>query len=182
MAELKELLGSLMGTKNWCVGNVTPLISKPVEDIYEGTKAPAMWCVVLAYTNLPVAKTVLETAIHNAANTLEEGELKTRMLAFNAAMAIQELDELMTWAEPLRRTQVGFPPLQVGPSKVLCSALFAAAKVLKYEVPELMLRPVNDLVAYKASSEGKSWTTAVAEFYDFLHGEVSLAAWKGSYT
>lgn len=181
MAELKALLESLNGTQNWCAGDITPLIDKPVEEIYQGTRKPGLWCVVLAYTNLPAAKNVLVAAIHNAANTLEEGELKTKMLAFNAEMTAQEIDDLMTWVRP-KRADVGFQPLRMEPSKALSLTLFAAAKVLKYETPELMMRPISDLVIYKMASEEKSRATAIAEFYEFLHGEVDLATWKGSYT
>ena len=180
MVALTDFLGTLKDTKKWCAGDISELIDKSAADIYNGTRHPGLWCVVLAYTNLPTAKNVLVTAIHNAANTLEESELKTKMLAFNTGMTIQELDDLMSWVEPRRRLIL--PPFQAESSKVLGSALFMAAKVLKYGVPELMMRPINDLVKYKMLLEEKSRETAIAEFYAFLHGEVNLSSWMGSYT
>jgi hypothetical protein len=180
MVALTEFLNTLKDTKSWCAGDISELIDKSAADIYNGTRHPGLWCVVLAYTNLSAAKDVLVTAIHNAAGALEDSELKTRMLVFNTGMTAQELDDLMSWVEPRRR--LGLPPFQAQSFKVLCSALFTAAKMLKSETPELMMRSINDLVKYKMLSEEKSKETAIIEFYAFLHGEVDLSSWMGSYT
>jgi len=180
MADLIEFLGTLNSTKRWCVGDVSSLIDKPAADIYQATPNPGMWCVVLAYTNLPVAKNVLVTAIHNVAATLEDSELKTKMLAFNTSMTVQELRDLMGWAGP--KSGIGSPPSPADPSKALYSALFTAAKMLKTEAPEWMMRAVDGLVRYKMSSEEKTKAQAITEFYEFLYGEVDLSTWMGSYT
>jgi hypothetical protein len=161
-----------MHASKWCTGPVTKLIRKPVEDIYAGTQHPGLWCVVLAYTDLPVAKNVLVTAVHNAANQIPDGELKTKMLSLDVGMTVEQLDALLTWSEPLRR----------GPDlPLLHSVLYGATQVLKYEIPELMMKPINELVMFKAKVDRLTRRLAIEAFYEFLHGEVDLATWKGNY-
>jgi hypothetical protein len=181
MTTMKDFLRELTRNRNWCAGNVIPLISKPVEDIYAGTQHPGFWCVVLYATNPSAAKGVLEAALHDVAGALDAGDMKTNLLAFSASMDGAAADALMTWASPLRKGSGLFGGLPDIDGQQLATILFDACKVIKYDRPELMMKPISALVGYKARTEGLGMQAATAAFYDFLHGEVDLATWKGGY-
>lgn len=133
---------------------------------------PNFWCVLLAYTNLPVAKTTIVQTMHNAGEALEPSELKTKIASLSAEMTKEQLTALMDWAEPLRRGNN---------QRNLHSAFYATVKFLKTEVPEVVLIAVDGLVQNIVDRERISLEAARRSLYEYLHTLVDEAAWKGSY-
>lgn len=171
MTTMRDLLDTL-AEKDWCLPGFKPLIDKPIEDIYAGTRYPSLWCVVLAYSNPAIARTVLVGAVHNAANTLAASDLKTKMLSLETTTTEEDLDSLRSWAEPY---------LYGEDQPELHMALYCSVQFLKEGIPSQIMRPVKSIIAYNAANEEKTLQQAKADFYTFLHGAVDLSTWKGSY-
>jgi hypothetical protein len=181
MTTVREFAAATYGKS--CHNNKA-LWEKTSQEIYDGTVRPDLWVIVLAHADLATAKTTIATAINNAAAALPAGDLKTKMLAFNAAHTTEELNSLRAWAEPLRRT--GTPglstPAEIKASCKLHSALMMAAKFLQNEDPSLAAGTVRRLMSYYIIENGTDLTTEKAAMYTFLRGAVDFNTWKGSYT
>lgn len=173
MGTITALIESVYGKKITCQGS-RPMWEQTTQIMYDGTQAhrPDLWCLILGHTALASAKSVIATAINNVAAGLDAGDLKTKMLAFDAADE-STLTTLMTWAEPLRET---------GTPKLLHSALFAAAKFLKSENPDVAAITIDRILRYNIENNGTTRQVEVDTLYAFLKGEVDFTTWKGSYT
>lgn len=182
MATFKDFFLEKARLNRWCLDGFKKVRNVSPVTIYEGTRFPQWWMVILGYTNLTRAKEVLALAIQNAGNTLAESDIKTQMLAFSATMTEQQIGNLLIWAEPKRRATGLFLPLPDKTTQELCSLLHSAAKFLRDEKPEMLMLPIRQLIGYKVIQEGISLESAIESFYEFLHGEVDLATWQGSLT
>lgn len=178
MTTLKDFLQEKSNT-TWTCQIVKPLIDRSVEDMYNGvngptdTKNPSGWLLVLAHTNLDAAKTVVIQAIKNVANTLEAGDLKTKIESLSVEMTESQLDALITWSDRLRRSEN---------KTILHSALHAVAKLLKTSIPGHVLRIGDCLVQHDVETNKVSLAKAKDTLHAFLRSQVDLATWKGPYT
>lgn len=170
MTSAKDYLSGQITNYPDCIAS--NFVKEQSVDMYNASNRPDFWCQGLAWMNPPKARYIIVAIAQQVASDLDAGALKTKMLSLTTSMTEQEYNDIMNWAEPLRS----------GPSNAIeHKLLYAAAKFLKTEIPDLIKAPANYFVQHEIM-KGSRLKEAIKIVADFLRTQVTLGEWRGSYT
>jgi hypothetical protein len=171
MTLLKDFLEEQFVARTWC--EVARPLVKNAEEMYNGTRRPDFWAQVLAFTNIAKAKAVIAQLVRDYGALLtQEGNLKTKMLAFTDALTEQEYSDLIAWAEPYRRGTY---------APDLYALLYSAAKFIQTESPEYIKAPITYMLKFEQHRSNISYQQAIEIVYPQLRALVTLEEWRGAY-